>query len=58
MQLVLPQQQDDRLGQSLIGAFAGQQLQRLQLADAPLIAQKDFDIGGRAVPAASGEEFL
>ena len=58
LELVLPQRQDDLLGQPLIGAFAGQQLQRLQLAGDPLIAQEDFDIGGRTVPAASGEEFL
>jgi hypothetical protein len=53
LQLILAQRQDDLLGQPLIGAFAGQQLQRLQLAGDPLIAQEDFDIGGRTVPAAS-----
>ena len=58
LELVLPQRQDDLLGQPLIGAFAGQQLQRLQLAGDPLIAQEDFDIGGRTIPAASEEEFL
>ena len=46
MQLVLPQWQDDRLGQLLIGAFAGQQLQQSTASETCLLLEGGSEAAG------------